>query len=484
MVESVDDMIYTKNNDKRKYTLSLNKLSNDGSNANRVTDPYHVVQVTGSDSAQAQSNLKIRPRPPTFTYIEDIDHNAPGKIIDFDNPTSGVYLDIDGLNRFLDEFLNNYNSDSFNAFLNYAQGQANGAGHECGPTHDENVKWRLRNINSQNLQPMLRTVNGINGIISNNSFISNDLKQDGAHLNEKISMLVNRLQLLYQYNNNTLGTPEQIVSTITAYFQNLINIEKTDTDIINKNNAIVLDANSKIDAAIASGKTELNVTEEAVNKAKDTNGYLWKGAKDKVTKYYHEISDQNDLLTDKKEKVTGYYTKMERQFEFQQANVPKVSNIQTYLYIVYYALIVVWIFFLFRSKNGFSLKRKIGFILILLLFPFMVYYIEMAIHGVFRFLYSFVTNKPFNNKNFNYDPTKGDNYQGDVLSRDHVKTTDVSVYNMPDSTNGFDQLEKSNLSVMSNNPLTKFVGGIRNYFEEKIRGFNFNNILNRVVNGA
>jgi hypothetical protein len=483
MAESLDSMINTKNNDNRNYKLILNKYSSASSTGSK--SPYNIVNTEDSDYDKSGSNLKFRPRPPTFTYIEDINNNsAPGKIIDFDNPTSGFYLDIDGLNRFLAEFLNNYNSDSFNSYLNYAKGQADSARHECGPTHDEKVKWRLRDINSKHLQPMLRTINGVDGIVSNNTFIKQNLTGGSSYLNDKISLLAKRLELINQYNNYTLGTPEQIVSIITSYFKNLIDVVNADTAIINKNLEIVTNANSNLVTSTERSETNLLVANDAIEKAEKENGYLWTSTKEKVTKYYNEIIDQNDLLTDKKEKVTGYYTKMERQFEFQQANIPMVSNIETYLYIIYYALIVVWIFFLFRSNNGFSFRRKLGLIFILLLFPFIVYYIEFTIHNIFRYLYSFVTNKPFNNKNFNYDPTKGDNYLGDVLSRDHVKTTDGSSYEVSDNTNGFDQLEKSNFSAMGNNPIIKLGNYIGNYFHKKISSFNFNNTLNSVVNGG
>ena len=131
---------------------------------------------TSTQQSQALGNIKPRKKY-KFTYLKD-----KSDLIDF----KGIP---DTANRVRD-IANSYNINNINNYLKYAREQANISGHECGPTHDEKVKWRLRDIQSQELNPMLDKVNYIKNRVQNEPCLTGDCYESTiTDYNSKIDFL-------------------------------------------------------------------------------------------------------------------------------------------------------------------------------------------------------------------------------------------------------------------------------------------------------
>jgi hypothetical protein len=467
---------YQKTNENREYKISD---SNSGSGSGSRGWSYGTQTSATPEQIQTVLNNLPAMKPYKFTYVDNVNAGTDGWIIDFDNPTSPNYLDIARMNQILDDVFNNYDPGNYRGYLNYARGQADIARHECGPTHDENVKWRLRDINNNNLRPRLDTINRIQ------SAIASEANFNTLNSNQKLANVVNklnsRLQKLYDYNANTLGTVKQINDSINAHYSKIFRGIENNIAMIRWNDMIVEYDILNYKKLNSADSNTSKMIDGAISNAQDASGQLWKTTKDKVKKYNNDIKDQNDLLTDKINKVSDYYTKNERNFEYQQKNIPYLANIKNGFFITYYVLIFILVIFCIYAKTRAELIWRIVFIAFLAILPFIAHIVELYLYNIGAYLYSFLLNKPFNNDNVDYGPTKGMPYKGDVLAKDHVKIADGYEKELADPTNSFDDLQK-------NRPLYFSRSATLQYMSDKLSGIfdglNFSNAFNALANGG
>jgi hypothetical protein len=421
------------------------------------------VSPTRTTPQQRQILANTKPRKKfNFTKLKD-------NIIDFEGiPDNSQKVRV---------IANNYDVPGINNYLNYAQNQANISGHQCGPTHDEKVKWRLRDIQSQQLNPMLDKVNGIKNQASKQECLNAD-----CGLDTKKDEFKSRIAFLERYITN-IGTPEQIKKNIDSYYQYLVDAVNTDRKIIQSNNKIIVYTNLQYDAA---GKLEAdnkNLVNSALESVKDEFGILYNASIDKTKKYYKDIKSQNNIVNEKVNKIKDYGTKMEREFESTENSVPFIGTFKNWLFIIFYVLLFVLIVLCYFAKTRYELMSRIFTILCLGALPFFAYTIELFLYNNFSYLYSFVLNKPYNNDNLHYNPTKGTTVNGDILSLNHLKNTDGKENEPIDSTYNFEDLDKSNLNFLSTRSMQTFYNDITDYFNRLNIGLNVNNVFNSLANG-
>lgn len=444
---------------RQNYKITGADVSDDISLTTRDNPINQSTAYNRVEPQEAGVLANVKPRKKfTFTYVNPW-------VIDFEGmpeTSSRVKWIVD-----------NYDYNGYYGYMNGAWQEADRSGHQCGPNHDESVKWKLRDIQNYNLNPIMNKVNDILGRINNESCLTGD-----CLLNDRIEQFNNRIALLNAYNAN-LGTPEQIQKNISSYYKYLIDAVNADRKIIENNDGIIVYTNLQYDAAAESAAINDKLLKKSISAQDAESASLFESSKDKIKKYNEEIESQNNILIDKSNKVKDYYTKTERDFEHQQSNIPFLGTVKNFFFVTFYVLIFGLIVLCFYAKSRYDLIWRIFIVLLFCVFPFIAYDTEMFLYNMFMYLYSFILNRPFNNDNVDYNPTKGDPHKGDVLSLNHLKTTDGEEKEPIDRTNNFDDLQKNNFEFL---PTNSIIGGY-NYFNKIYNSFNLSGVTNSLVNG-
>jgi hypothetical protein len=432
-----------------------------------VTIPAHLPPpATGSsknDSTPSTPQTTIL-KGFNFTYIQPwlmdfpLDSNQCANVVNYVNA--------------------NYNPANYEDTLNYAWSVAYWAEHECDEWHDEDTKWNLRDVQTYNLRPIVNFLSSINNQCANLTCLTKYKVNDLRALNDKYK---NNLNAINDYNA-MLGTPEQIENNIQHYYKFLIDGVNDNTLIVSENNDIVVYTNVHYDAAKDLAEKNTAVVNAELSAAKSKNVSLVSAINEKEKDYNNKIKNQNDILSTYADKIQGYYTKMDRDYKYKEEKVPLLNTMKNVFFITYYAILIVLFALSYYSKTRYELIWKILGVLFLAVFPFFVYTVELYLYNIGMHMYSFVLNKPYNNDNVDYDPTKGVPYQGNILASDHVKITDGYEKDVIDRTNGIDDLEKANVRALYNPTINSNIDSISSYFGNMFRSFNMNNVVNSLIN--
>jgi hypothetical protein len=418
--------------------------------------------------AQDKNLASIKPRKKfKFTYV------LP-KIINFKpKDKSSVKESIDNLNS----MVNSYKRDDFNGYMNYARREADGSGHVCGPTHDEKVKWRLRDIQSQQLGPKQTAIINVQNAVQGEPSIN-----EGWNLNDINADYTARISFLNTYISN-LGTEAQIKKSIKDYYQYLIDAVNNNKAIVEDENDIIVYTNLQYNAAKGTNAQNEEILTAALTTADNDFTNLYTVSIDKTKNYYKEILSQNAIVTQKVNMVKDFSTKMDSEFGFRQGSITTLDTAKHWLFIIFYVLLAILLILCYFAKTRYELMGRIFIILCLGAFPFIAYTIEYYLYNVLSFLYSFIVIKPYKNNENDYDPTKGSPVNGDILSLNKLKTTDGKEKELIDPQNNFDDLEKSNFNLLASRSLQTFFNDAGAYFNNLFNNMNTNNIVNSLVNG-
>jgi hypothetical protein len=458
---------YTEISNNKNFKISGTDVNADVT-LTKTTDSSGKKIYNRAPTPQDKNLANVKPRKKfKFTYVQP-------KIINFKpKGNSSVKESIDNLNS----MVNSYKRDDFNGYMSYARREADGSGHVCGPTHDEKVKWRLRDIQSQQLGPKQSAIINVENKVRGEPSLN-----EGWDLNTINTDYATRLSFLKTYISN-LGTEAQIKKSIKDYYQYLIDAVNTNRAIVEDQTDIIVYTNLQYDNAEGTLAQNEKILTAALTVADNDFSNLYTASIDKTKNYYKEILSQNAIVTQKVNNVKDFGTKMDREFDFRQGNITTIDTTKKWLFIIFYVLLAILLILCYFAKTRYELMGRIFIILCLGAFPFVAYTIEYYLYNGLTFLYSFILNKPYKNNEKDYDLTKGSPVNGDILSLNKLKTTDGKEKELIDPQNNFDDLEKSNYNLLSSRSLQTFFNDTSAFVNNLFNGINTSNIVNSLANG-
>ena len=107
---------------------------------------------------------------------------------------------------------------------------------------------------------------------------------------------------------------------------------------------------------------------------------------------YTAMQDQNSQLATEIEKYRNEYSTDDQKVNYEQQNIYLLLNANYALKWIYFVLFLVVVYFLYYTKQ-YSMYFKIGLIILLTIYPFVIYTVEQKSYDFFKFLWSFVHPK-------------------------------------------------------------------------------------------
>ena len=107
---------------------------------------------------------------------------------------------------------------------------------------------------------------------------------------------------------------------------------------------------------------------------------------------YTAMQDQNSQLATEIEKYRNEHSTDDQKVNYEQQNIYLLLNTNYALKWIYFILFFVVVYFLYYTKQ-YSMYFKIGLIILLTIYPFVIYTVEEKSYEFFKFLWSFVHPK-------------------------------------------------------------------------------------------
>jgi len=104
---------------------------------------------------------------------------------------------------------------------------------------------------------------------------------------------------------------------------------------------------------------------------------------------YNNVLDQNKQLENEIEKYRNEYSTDEQKVNYEQQNIYFLLNAIYVLKWLYFFLFFIVAYFLYYTKN-YSIYFKSILLIIIAIYPFVIYTIEKQTYDFFKFLWSFV----------------------------------------------------------------------------------------------
>lgn len=103
---------------------------------------------------------------------------------------------------------------------------------------------------------------------------------------------------------------------------------------------------------------------------------------------YTAILDQNSQLATEIEKYRNEYSTDEQKVNYEQQNIYLLIKANQFLKWIYFFFFTIFLYFLYYTTN-YSIYLKVLFIIILSIYPFVIYPVERRIYEFFTYLWSF-----------------------------------------------------------------------------------------------
>ena len=103
---------------------------------------------------------------------------------------------------------------------------------------------------------------------------------------------------------------------------------------------------------------------------------------------YTAILDQNSQLATEIEKYRNEYSTDEQKVNYEQQNIYLLIKANQFLKWIYFFFFTIFLYFLYYTTN-YSIYLKVLFIIILSIYPFVIYPVERRIYEFLTYLWSF-----------------------------------------------------------------------------------------------
>ena len=117
-------------------------------------------------------------------------------------------------------------------------------------------------------------------------------------------------------------------------------------------------------------------------------------------KNYKYIFDQNSILLQRQQYINDQFTRHNNKYEYYSNYVTNLKVFNNILFYLYYILVFIVFYKIFFDTPEWSIYYKIILIIVLLVFPLIVYTIEMIIYNTWLLIYSFMYGNVYNNLSY------------------------------------------------------------------------------------
>jgi len=246
---------------------------------------------------------------------------------------------------------------------------------------DNTLKPDERNLNYQ--------INGLNYQIRIIQKDIDNYTNDNANLQTQISRMFTKSQLDAAVSSAIKPLQAQIDSnnmTISA-----LNAEKN-TLTINRDNLLKqLSQERKV------ADDSLTIVNNEINNSKYKSTNIVYDSNEKTYDYFVAIREQNDKLLDKARNSKSDNLTYDQKAFYQVERFDSVLKINYILYIVYYVFIIVLIGILFFVQTNMSIYYRIIMIVLLIIYPFIIYTIEKMLYEAGSYTYSTINTNVYSN---------------------------------------------------------------------------------------
>jgi hypothetical protein len=121
---------------------------------------------------------------------------------------------------------------------------------------------------------------------------------------------------------------------------------------------------------------------------------------DSFYKKYKYIFDQNSILLQRQQYINDQFTRHNNKYEYYSNYVTNLKVFNNILFYLYYILVFIVFYKIFFDTPEWSIYYKIILIIVLLVFPLIVYTIEMIIYNIWLLIYSFMYGNVYNNLSY------------------------------------------------------------------------------------
>ena len=198
---------------------------------------------------------------------------------------------------------------------------------------------------------------------------------------------------------------------IDIYRKEIVNLKND----INKKNALITDLNYKITEFSKSntfykdkmyGKNKelgfLNILTKNSNKLENFNNI---NSIEEMTEGFtpaelKNLQNENILLEKQIQENNNNYSADDTQVFYKQQQFFRQKDLNFYLFIIFYTLILGLAIYLFLFNTTFNLYLKIFIIIILGIYPFIIEYIEFALYFISYYVYALVNGTTFDIDNY------------------------------------------------------------------------------------
>jgi len=110
---------------------------------------------------------------------------------------------------------------------------------------------------------------------------------------------------------------------------------------------------------------------------------------------YNVLYNQNIQLAKYKQNIKDNYSTDDQMSEYLLTRNTTFSIVNTALFYVYYALLIVVAYILFFVKKDYSIGYKVFLAILFILYPYVIFFLENVIMVLFSYLFYVVAGKPF-----------------------------------------------------------------------------------------
>jgi len=103
--------------------------------------------------------------------------------------------------------------------------------------------------------------------------------------------------------------------------------------------------------------------------------------------YYEAIVNENALLDMEINRLKELYSTDDQKVNYQMQQMSILYTLNNFLFWVYYIFVITFAYFLYYNKDILFII-KIAFMAIIILYPFIVYYLEHKIYNILKYVYA------------------------------------------------------------------------------------------------
>jgi hypothetical protein len=246
---------------------------------------------------------------------------------------------------------------------------------------DNTLKPEQRNLDNQ-----IKNLNNEIAVIQKNI---DKYTTDNQNLQTQISRMFTKSQLDAAVSSSIKPLQEQIDlnnMTISA-----LNAEKNRLTINRDNLLKQLSQERKI------ADDSLTIVNSEISNSKYKSTNIVYDSNEKTYDYFIAIREQNDKLLDKARNNKSENLTYDQKAFYQVERFDNVLKINYILYIVYYVFLIVLIGILFFVQTNMSIYYRIIMIVLLIIYPFIIYTIEKMLYDAGSYTYSTVNTNVYSN---------------------------------------------------------------------------------------